>query len=276
MDFSAKLVLPYLLPNQAEKHVSMNDSLRVLDALVQLSVISATLIDPPATPTDGDRYIPAENSLSDWQGQDGQVASFQEGAWYFHAPQPGWLAWVEEETKLIVFDGAAWIEAGSSSSAEDPDRLGINTSADDVNRFSLRSAASLFSNDGSGHQIKVNKATETDTASLLFQSNWAGHAELGLTGSNDFQIKTSPDGGQFSSALSVRADTGYVGIGTAWPEATLQVEGAIKMKLLERDELPDAQVIGAGGLVFVNDSGVAKLAFSNGQAWRWTKNDSAI
>lgn len=276
MDFSTNLTLPYLLPNQAEKHVTMNDSLRALDAIVQLSVISSELTEPPEAPGEGDRYVPADASLSDWLGHDSKIASYQDGAWQFYAPQTGWLAWDETASKLIVFDGGGWMDAASSTGLGSPDQLGINASADAVNRFSLSSAASLFNHEGAGHQIKVNKAAESDTASLLFQSNWAGHAEIGLAGSKDFQIKMSSDGAQFSSAVCVRSDTGHVGIGTTAPEAPLHVAGAIKMQMLEVDEIPDAQVLGAGGLVFVNDSGTPKLAYSNGSIWKWTRNDSAI
>ena len=36
-DFTANLSLPYLISNQAQKHVTLNESLRALDGLVWLS-----------------------------------------------------------------------------------------------------------------------------------------------------------------------------------------------------------------------------------------------
>ena len=42
MSNTSSLVLPYLAVGQAQKHVTVNESLRRLDALVQLSVVSAT------------------------------------------------------------------------------------------------------------------------------------------------------------------------------------------------------------------------------------------
>ncbi len=56
--------------------------------------------------------------------------------------------------------------------------------------------ASLFNNAGAGHQGKVNKQAVSDTASLLYQTNWTGFAEMGLNGSNDFSMKVSSDTGQ--------------------------------------------------------------------------------
>ena len=54
--------------------------------------------------------------------------------------------------------------------------------------------------------MKVNKAGTADTASLLFQSGWTGHAEMGLAGDTAFSVKISPDGSQWHQAL--RLDPG--------------------------------------------------------------------
>lgn len=78
MDFSTKLSLPYLLPNQAQKHVTLNDRLR---ALVQPSVLSMTDTAPSIAPIQRDQYIPVKEIEGDWLNQDGTVASSQNGAW---------------------------------------------------------------------------------------------------------------------------------------------------------------------------------------------------
>ncbi len=41
-DQSTLLSLPYIMPAQAQKHLTHNEALRTLDTLVQLSVASAT------------------------------------------------------------------------------------------------------------------------------------------------------------------------------------------------------------------------------------------
>ena len=56
-DTTTKLLLPYILAAQAQKHVTHNEALRMLDGLVQLSVLDRNLTAPPASPADGDRYI---------------------------------------------------------------------------------------------------------------------------------------------------------------------------------------------------------------------------
>lgn len=266
MDFSAKLSFPYLLPNQAQKHVTMNETLRTLDAVVQLSVISQTQSSPPDLPSDGDRYIPAENSSGTWSAQDGMIAAYQDSAWRFYTPQAGWLAWCQEDAALLVFDGTDWTMAGGDAA---PASLGINADADMFNRLVLSSPSSLFSHEGAGHQLKINKASSGDTASLLFQSNWQGHAEMGLSGSNDFLVKTSSDGQNFLPTILARADGSAVGIGTWSPTAKLHVDGTIRVGSVTADSLPDASMAGAGTLIFVSDGPSAgALAVCDGARWR--------
>ena len=49
-DTSTHLLLPYLLAAQAQKHVTVNEALRLLDGLVQLAVLDRHLTAPPASP----------------------------------------------------------------------------------------------------------------------------------------------------------------------------------------------------------------------------------
>ncbi len=277
MDFSAKLSLPYLLPNQAQKHVTLNESLRALDAIVQLSVVSTEQRSPPDAPSEGDRYIVAAPGVAGWAGADGQIAAFQDGSWAFYAPQTGWTAWAEESAQLMAFDGDDWIDLTAGSGGSSQETLGINAAADAVNRLSVRSEASLFSHEGAGHQLKINKASETDTASVLFQSNWSGRAEMGLTGSDDFLLKTSADGQSFAPTLLAQSSTGNVGIGTWSPTAKLHVDGALRLGVAAAGELPDAAGVGAGGLMFQRSSdGMVDLVYSDGAVWRPVLTGSAV
>ena len=54
-DATNHLLLPYILAAQAQKHVTHNEALRILDGLVHLSVLDRDLTAPPASPADGDR-----------------------------------------------------------------------------------------------------------------------------------------------------------------------------------------------------------------------------
>ena len=52
-DQTPNLNLPYLIAAQAQKHVTHNEALRALDAIVQIAVLDRDLAVPPATPADG-------------------------------------------------------------------------------------------------------------------------------------------------------------------------------------------------------------------------------
>lgn len=223
-DTTAILGLPYLLPSQAQKHVTHNEALRQLDALVQLSAAEIGAETPPADPAEGDLYILGTAPTGAWAGQAGALALWEGSAWAFIAPREGWRAWDRAAGALRVWTGADWAAIGGGAATEPPEvlpRLGIATGADDTNRLSVQSAAALFTHDGAGHQIKVNKATTGDTASLLFQSGYTGHAEMGLAGEIGFSIKVSADGSAWSQALAFDAATGQVSGGAAVQSGSL-------------------------------------------------------
>lgn len=67
MSNTSNLQPPYLDVGQAQKHVTLNQSLRRLDAIIQLSVVSATTTAEPESPVDGAVYIvPAGKSGTHW------------------------------------------------------------------------------------------------------------------------------------------------------------------------------------------------------------------
>ena len=108
MDNSANLRLPYIMAAQAQKHVTHNEAIRTLDALVQISVLDKNLTAPPVSPGDGDRYIPASGATGEWANKDEQIAAFQDNAWMFYLPREGWLAYVADEDQIYVHDGSNW------------------------------------------------------------------------------------------------------------------------------------------------------------------------
>lgn len=249
MSNSTHLAMPYLEAAQAQKHVTHNDALSVLDAVVMLSVLDRDLAVPPASPGEGDRYIVAGSGSGAWTGQDGKLAVYRDGAWSFHSPREGWRLWIADENILLVHDGSGWIGAATQNAA----LIGINTTADSTNRLAVSSAAALFNNAGAGVQVKLNKQADADTASFLFQKGFSGRSEIGLIGNNDFAFKTSPDGSAFNTGLTLV--TGASGV-PRLPSFT--VAG-----------LPSASAAGAGALAFVsNETGGAVLAFSDGTNWR--------
>lgn len=79
--------------------------LRIGRVGLHLSVKDRDLTAPPSTPADGDTYIVATGGTGAWGGYDGRVAVYEATttSWIFYAPRMGWLAVIEDETKLSLF-----------------------------------------------------------------------------------------------------------------------------------------------------------------------------
>lgn len=248
MDKTPNLHLPYILSSQAQKHITHNDAIRALDALVHLSVLSNDLTVPPSSPLEGDRYIVHSNPSNEWIGQDNKIAAWQDGTWQFYAPQKGWVCWIENDENLLAFNGLNWTNAGTESIASiNPTPLvGVNAIADTTNRLSVNSPATLFNHEGNHHRLKINKQSATDTASVLFQNNFSGYAEFGLTGDNNFHMKVSPDGNTFHEGIIIDKDTGHT-------QCSRIYSGSIT---ITDDSIGEIATPYAGGFVFItiNDS----------------------
>jgi hypothetical protein len=207
MSDTTHLGLTYVEAAQAQKHVTVNEALARIDALVHLAVVSRTLATPPATLVEGDRYLVAASPTGAWAGQAGKIAVWLAGQWVFASPREGWRMWVNAEDVLLVFDGVAWVSTGGGGGGATPTVLqnmqlvGVNATADATNKLSVSAAATLFNHAGNGHQIKLNKNAAADTASLLWQTGFSGRAEIGTTGDDALHIKVSAAGASFTEVL---------------------------------------------------------------------------
>jgi hypothetical protein len=94
---TVNLGLPFIAQGQAQKDVTHNEALTLLDAVVQLSVRSRVLLNPPATPAVGDRYIVPPGAGGVWAAHPGKIALWRDNLWHFFAPREGWIAFVEDE-----------------------------------------------------------------------------------------------------------------------------------------------------------------------------------
>lgn len=108
-DTTAHLALPFIMAAQAQKHVTHNEALRLLDGIVQLAVLDRDLTAPPASPAEGARYIVASGATGLWAGWDGSVALWVDGAWVRLIPGQGWTAWVLDESQALVRVGSSWL-----------------------------------------------------------------------------------------------------------------------------------------------------------------------
>lgn len=217
MENTANLALPYILPSQAQKHVTHNEALVLLDAIIQLAVVSRAVAAPPDDAPDGKRYIVPPAASGDWAGWQDAVALRLDGGWHRVDPQTGWFAWIGEEGSFVVWDGEMWRDLGDGiPRLQNLDGLGIGTAADAVNPFAAKLNKALWTaryvEEGGDGDLRytLNKQAPAGVASLLMQSDWSGRAEIGLIGDNDLTIKVSPDGDDWKEALRIDTATGAV------------------------------------------------------------------
>ncbi|MGI8526097.1 MAG: DUF2793 domain-containing protein, partial [Pseudolabrys sp.] len=134
-DTTPNLALPQLIAAQAQKHVTHNEALLALDALVQLAVLDRDLTAPPGSPGDGERWLVASPATGAWAGRETQIAAWIDGGWDFYEPNAGWLAYVADENALIAWNGVAWVPAVqvAGPALQNLSLLGVGTPADAAN-----------------------------------------------------------------------------------------------------------------------------------------------
>jgi len=114
MTETSHLNLPLLAPAQAQKHVTVNEALTRLDAMVQLRLISTSATTPPLSNVEGDCYALPTGAVNEWAGQSGKIAVFTNNGWDFVNPKRGWRAMVLDQGQMALFDGVAWRGGGLS------------------------------------------------------------------------------------------------------------------------------------------------------------------
>ncbi|MES2835388.1 MAG: DUF2793 domain-containing protein [Pseudomonadota bacterium] len=218
-DNGARLTLPYLAAGQMQKHVTLNEALTRLDALVQAAVISRMTAAQPADPEDGDLYILPDGAEGGaWDGRpEGALMRFEAGGWIVVPAPDGMVAVVLDAGELVVRHEGGWRLLGDLlGEVQQLTRLGLGATADADNPFAAKLNKALWTaletGDGGDGDLRLtlNKQGAADVLSLLFQSGYGGRAELGLIGDDDLRLKVSGDGSTWHEALSVDRATGRV------------------------------------------------------------------
>lgn len=105
---TARLALPLLQAGQAQKELTHNEALTLLDFAAQSVVTAVGRNDPPATPALGACWIVGAAPLGAWSGHAGALAGWTAGGWRFVAAREGLSAWSLADTAETRFSGGAW------------------------------------------------------------------------------------------------------------------------------------------------------------------------
>ncbi|MBV1934551.1 MAG: DUF2793 domain-containing protein [Parvibaculaceae bacterium] len=212
MSNSHHLSLPYLQASQAQKHVTVNEALQKLDALVQLSALSRGLSSPPESPVAGARYIVASGATGEWAGWENSLAHFEDGAWVKYIPANGWQCWVDDEAFLATHVGGEW-RGGSAETilGQTPSGSQIAVHSAEIEHVVVAGTTNVTS------LIIPNKAmvlglTGTIVSALVGPTDWAlGVGEDNFRYGNSLGVITSSTViGMSASPLTYWADTPIV------------------------------------------------------------------
>ena len=204
--------LPLLEASQAQKHVTHNEALLLLDAMVHLAVISRALAAPPASPGDGDRYLVAASATGAGWAIPAISRFVKRGAGALPFRKRAGGCGLQAESLFLLFDGTVWIDLRDFDELQNMDLLGVNTTADAATNWPCHHPMCCSITRATDARVKLNKNAAGDTASLLFQTGFSGRAEIGLTGDDDFHVKVSPDGSAWNESFIINRTSGLITI----------------------------------------------------------------
>lgn len=110
MSETPKLGLPYLATGQAQKEVTHNEALNLIDTVSQPIVVNMTTTEPPGSPVNGQAWIIASPATGAWTGLENQIATWFDG-WRYLIPTAGWRVWDAAAEMERFFDGTDWGDA---------------------------------------------------------------------------------------------------------------------------------------------------------------------
>ncbi len=189
-DTTTHLGLPFILAAQAQKHVTHNEALRLLDAMVQLSVLDRTRTTPPASPAEGDRHLVAAGATGLWAGWDLDIAFWVDGAWIRLVPRTGWLTWVAAEGLILVWTGSAWTVPGEPREVSDAVFSLIND-ADPTKKATLSLAAisagttRSYTLPNTSSELAILAGTQTFTGNKTFSGTLTASGATATIGTSN-------------------------------------------------------------------------------------------
>jgi hypothetical protein len=107
-DVTARLAMPLLAAGQAQKEITHNEAMTVVDGLLHGAIESRSLAAPPGSPVAGQLWLVAASPSGAWTGQAGRLALWTAGGWRYVAPVAGQLLWSRADSIFGWFDGSVW------------------------------------------------------------------------------------------------------------------------------------------------------------------------
>jgi Protein of unknown function (DUF2793) len=224
MPNTTKLQLPKLTSAQAQKHVTHNEALLVLDQVVQISIKGLLVNTPPGSPADSDAYVTGGAPTGAWAGQAGKLATWQDGAWKFYAPKTGWIAYNEANSKIYVVNTSlVWVDmlAAISSLALNDSDFVLRDNVDNTKtaQFELSGIATgtlrTFTLPDTTGTFGLLEGTQTFSGIKTFSSTFTHSGTTGDYGSSTAAATYNLGAGATIAAASKTINIGTSGVATS-------------------------------------------------------------
>lgn len=194
MTDTPRLALPAIEAAQAQKHVTHNEALVLLDCLVQLAVESRALATPPSSPAEGASYIPAAGASGAWTDWDNQIALYSGGGWQRIAPISGLKAWVKSERLTLTYEDGVW-------------RDGVALTANG-GRVTLRAKEEELTL--SGAYVETSDAAFIPNRAIVL--GVASRTTLAIAGATSYAVGIAGDTSKFGDLLGIAPGATNVGV----------------------------------------------------------------
>lgn len=108
MSDTARLALPLLESGQAQKELTHNEALALIDLGMHAEVEAVGVDLPPGAPAIGECWVVGTAPVGAWTGQAGAIAGWTAGGWRFLRPREGMRAWNRAAGREATRADGAW------------------------------------------------------------------------------------------------------------------------------------------------------------------------
>ena len=117
---SARLGLPLLTTGQAQKEITHNEALALIDLALQPSVLAMDVDVPPSAPTPGETWIVGPAPVGEWVGHAKALAGWTDGGWRFVAASEGMVVWTIADAAPARYIDGEWAILGPAPAIAAP------------------------------------------------------------------------------------------------------------------------------------------------------------
>lgn len=105
---TSRLALPLIAPGQAQKELTHNEALALIDLAIAPVVEAVSVNDPPPSPTAGQCWIVGTAPTGAWAGRAAALAGWTAGGWRFQPARRGMTVHRSIDGACVRYDGTSW------------------------------------------------------------------------------------------------------------------------------------------------------------------------